>query len=191
MILQRQVQHYPKGSPDQGRAAAGAPVAANLRRRRRAIRITASGWNALRHKDADGIKGGIWHMFEDAPWAPAYKATIERIEETAMFYPDMEMIAHLESGGHYDGQVSIWRSDNRRVLMVAWRGTDSKEDAQLDAQSVLKVPWHNREEVAAKHGTLSASRVQKGLIATYSAARRMILRLTAPSLRSAQGLLYE
>ena len=48
------------------------------------------------------------------------------------------------------------------VLMVAWRGTDSKEDAQLDVQSVNKVPWHNREEVAAKHGTLVGVAGAKG-----------------------------
>ena len=164
MILQRQVPHYRKDHPtkDELLLAARWSQLTYVTAPEGDPGITASGWNALRHKDADGIKGGIWHMFEDAPWAPAYKATIERIEETAMFYPDMEMIAHLESGGHYDGQVSIWRSDNRRVLMVAWRGTDSKEDAQLDAQSVLKVPWHNREEVAAKHGTLVGVAGAKG-----------------------------
>lgn len=116
--------------------------------------LTVDGWNALRTRPAAEIKEGVEEMLFADPRAKAYPATIARISETAQIHSDMIFVAHESSGGHFDGQVSVWRSDERRVLLVAWRGTDSYAAAKLDAHSAFKVPWATREEAAARGGQM-------------------------------------
>ena len=57
-------------------------------------------------------------------------------------YPDVCLLAHLESDSHtLDGQCSVWISDVRRLVIVAWRGTDSATDQKMDLKSVRLAPF--------------------------------------------------
>ena len=50
------------------------------------------------------------------------------------------MVAHEESNKEtLDGQVSIWSSDAKRTILIAWRGTDSIADCATNSKSTSAV----------------------------------------------------
>ena len=92
------------------------------------------------------------HYFEDPEHAKeqtlyTYTGRDERIAGGMLRYPELKMLSHHESSPDIlDGQVSTWRCDERKLLIVAWRGTDSKTDMKLDLKGVFQTqPWRNVE----------------------------------------------
>ena len=114
--------------------------------------LTPDGWNALLDTGPTQRAAGIVALLQEAGIKET--ASIARMAESAALFPDIRFLAHEGSGGHFDGQVSIWRSDERRLLIVAWRGTDSIASAKLDAHSGFKVPWTSKEDLAAERGRM-------------------------------------
>ena len=112
--------------------------------------LTPDAWNELIELDVDARKARVTELLEPS----ATPAAIARMAESALLHADMHFVAHEESGAHFDGQVSTWRSDERKLLVIAWRGTDSYASAKLDAYSGFRVPWHTKEVAAAARGNL-------------------------------------
>lgn len=110
--------------------------------------ITVDGWKALRGQAADEIREGVESMLQSSSHTQGYPSTIARIAESLSLNPDMHFVAHEESGGHFDGLVSIWRCDERRLLVIVWRGTDSLAAAKLGSPRSPQHPhasvWRSR-----------------------------------------------
>lgn len=89
-------------------------------------------------------------LAEHPAWDPAF---IVRVCDILYQHPDLELVAHEESDVvSLDGQVSIWRSEQERRVVVAWRGTDSMTDAKLDGESVMLVPFLDDEASGLRVG---------------------------------------
>lgn len=74
------------------------------------------------------------HPFVDPPAATKakwYVPAAERIASGIEANPSLVMLRHEESS-RLDGQVSLWRCDARKLVIVAWRGTDSAKDVLVD-----------------------------------------------------------
>ena len=76
-----------------------------------------------------------------------YPTFAGRCVKTVQEFPDMSMIAHVESDDQtFDGECAIFRSDSRKTIMVVWRGTDSARDASWDVKSYRTAPWCSSDE---------------------------------------------
>lgn len=112
--------------------------------------LSVESWNKLRQmnwREPDELKAAVEGAVEKCPNAIGYEASVARVIDSVKQHgPHVVMVAHEESSPEaLDGQVSIWRSDERRLVIVAWRGTDSLVDAKLDATSTVSTPFATTE----------------------------------------------
>lgn len=110
--------------------------------------LSVDTWNTLRLiQEPDQLCAAVHKAVEQCPNAIGYEASIERVVDSVREYGrQVVMVAHEESSPEaLDGQVSIWRSDEQQLVIVAWRGTDSLVDAKLDAKSAVSTPFATKE----------------------------------------------
>ena len=106
-------------------------------------------WNGLKSlPDGDAVRTALESALEECPNAIGYPASVARVVDSANAHRHhLVMIAHEESSEKtLDGQVSIWRSDDLRMIIIAWRGTDSLIDAKMDAKSAISARFTSKEE---------------------------------------------
>ena len=104
----------------------------------------ATDWAALvQHRDDPAeLAARALTLLDRHPQQVKFPTFCGRLVEAVRLNPDMRLVKHEESDAHkFDGQVAVWASDSKHLVLVAWRGSDSAVDAKWDVASFRECPF--------------------------------------------------
>ena len=138
--------------------------------------FSVNDWERFRTLDGTQLEAAVYECLKAHFCQKTYPTFASRCVKTIEQFPDMCMVAHIESDDKtFDGECAIFRSDKRKTILVVWRGTDSARDASFDAKSYRTVPWCSSDE-RVRRSTRFDSRAASSVADTAAAIGITVMR---------------